>query len=189
MAHRYFKRFRMEIDLSRLQEGVPELPEGFFWSEWDPALVTRHAQAKHASFSREIDAHVFPCLGNIAGCQRLMREIARRDSFLPAATWLISTQGHNGHDTQDWGTIQGLAQQGRMGSIQNVGVAPQHRGMGLGRALVLKALRGFYEARMRRVFLEVTADNDPAVELYRSIGFKLTRTLYKAVDVEPSSVS
>ncbi len=189
MGHRYFKRFRMEIDLRRLSDEVPELPSGFVWSEWEPGLVIRHAQAKYASFSREIDAIVFPCLGNVAGCQRLMREIARRDSFLPEATWLISSAGVNGHGALDCGTIQGLVQQGRMGSIQNVGVAPEHRGLGLGRALVLKSLHGFREARMRRVFLEVTADNAPAVELYRSIGFRLTRTLYKGVDVAPSSVS
>ncbi len=189
MGQRYFKRFRMEIDLVRLSHAVPELPQGYVWSEWDPQLTSRHAQAKFASFHNEIDALVFPCLGNISGCRRLMREISRRDSFLPEATWLISHQ--SGADTAacDCGTIQGLAQQGRTGSIQNVGVAPEHRGYGLGRALVLKALTGFREARMRRVYLEVTADNQPAVDLYRSIGFRLTRTLYKAVDVQPSSVS
>ena len=30
---------------------------------------------------------------------------------------------------------------------------------------------GFRAAGMRRVYLEVTADNAPAVELYRSLGF------------------
>jgi GNAT superfamily N-acetyltransferase len=189
MGHRYFKRFRMEIDLARLYQTVPELPHGYVWSAWEPHLAVRHAQAKFASFHREIDALVFPCLGNISGCRRLMREIARRETFLPEATWLITHQFENGTEACDCGTIQGLAQQGRVGSIQNVGIAPEHGGFGLGRALVLKALTGFRDARMRRVFLEVTADNVPAVELYRSIGFRLTRTLYKAVDVQPSSVS
>jgi len=189
MGHRYFKRFRMEIDLARLQVPVPDLPAGYVWAPWEPELVTRHAQAKYSSFHREIDASVFPCLGDVAGCQRLMREIARRDSFLPSATWLITRPATNGQGACDCGTIQGLAQQGRIGSIQNVGVATEHRGLGLGRALVLKALFGFRDAKMRRVYLEVTADNEPAVELYRSLGFRLTRTLYKAVEILPSSVS
>jgi ribosomal protein S18 acetylase RimI-like enzyme len=32
------------------------------------------------------------------------------------------------------------------------------------------------------VYLEVTGDNVPAVELYRSIGFTLVRTMYKALE-------
>ncbi len=189
MGHRYFKRFRMEIDLTRLSPDETPLPSGYVWSAWDSSLTSRHAQAKFASFHREIDALVFPCLSSYSGCRRLMREIARRDSFLPEATWLLSHLGSPDDDPRDCGTIQGLAQQGHVGSIQNVGIAPEHRGCGLGRALVLKALAGFRHARMRRVYLEVTAENEPAVELYRSIGFRLTRTLYKAVEIQPSSVS
>ena len=32
--------------------------------------------------------------------------------------------------------------------------------------------------------LKITAQNVPAVELYRSLGFKVTRTVYKAVEEE-----
>jgi ribosomal protein S18 acetylase RimI-like enzyme len=45
--------------------------------------------------------------------------------------------------------------------------------------LVLQSLHGFRQSGMQRVTLEVTADNRPAVALYRSIGFRLTRTLYR----------
>lgn len=188
MGIRYFKRFRMEVDLTHLREDTADLPDGYVWSSWSQQLIARHAEAKFSSFRDEIDALVFPCLGNVAGCKRLMKEIAGRDTFLPEATWLISRQMPTGETDDDCGTIQGLAQKGAVGSIQNVGIAPKYRGFGLGRALVLKALMGFQQARMRRVFLEVTADNEPAVELYRSIGFRLTRTLYKAVKVTPHSV-
>ena len=58
-------------------------------------------------------------------------------------------------------------------------VVPEHRGQGLGRALMLQSLHGFRKAGMQRVSLEVTADNRPAVALYRSLGFRLTRTLYR----------
>jgi ribosomal protein S18 acetylase RimI-like enzyme len=61
--------------------------------------------------------------------------------------------------------------------------------MGLGRALVLKSLHGFRRAGMQRVYLEVTAENTPAVELYRSIGFRLKRTMFKSVEFEPVPVS
>ena len=57
---------------------------------------------------------------------------------------------------------------GPIGAIQNLGVVPAYRGMGLGRALVRQALDGFYQAGLRRAYLEVTAENSAAVQLYRS---------------------
>lgn len=188
MGLRYFKRFRMELKLAGLRHKVPDLPEGYTWSAWKPEDVMRHANAKFSSFRGEVDTVVFPCLGNLTGCRRLMKEIAGRASFLPSATWLISYHAANGEPEEDCATIQGLAQHGGTGAIQNVGVVPRHRGFGLGRALVMKSIEGFQQARMRRVFLEVTAENSPAVDLYRSIGFQLTRTLYKATEAEPTSV-
>ncbi len=186
MGVTYFKRFRMEIDLTRVRLTAPVLPAGYEWVAWSPAMLGRHADAKYSSFRAEIDSEVFPVLGQSEGCLRLMQEISRRPTFLPRATWLISHAPGEGRLHDDCGTIQGISHPGGLGAVQNVGVAPPHRGLGLGRALVLKALDGFREARMVRVYLEVTAQNTPAVQLYRSLGFRLTRTTYKAVD-QPTS--
>ncbi|MFP6769566.1 MAG: GNAT family protein [Planctomycetaceae bacterium] len=54
--------------------------------------------------------------------------------------------------------------------------------------MVLKNLAGFREAGLQRVYLEVTAENLPAVQLYDSLGFRLVRTMYKAVQVEAARV-
>lgn len=189
MAIVYVKRLRMEIDLYNSQVPEPVLPEGFCWTRWDPRLVDRHALVKYRSFQSEIDARVFPCLGEYTGCRRLMHEISRQRRFLPQATWLISQEADGRGVSADCGTIQGLSQSRWLGAVQNVGVLPEHRGLGLGRALVLKALHGFRNARLRRVYLEVTAENLPAISLYRSIGFRLNRTLYKSVDAEPARMA
>src|SRR5436190_9217759 len=95
----YFKRFRMEIDLAHLPP-VPPLPEGYFWLPWDEALVELHAEVKYRCFHEEIDATVFPSLGDRTGCSRLMTAIRRKAGFLPEATWLI------GSPTDDCGTVQ-----------------------------------------------------------------------------------
>ena len=183
----YYKRFRMEVDLRDAALPAPVLPDGYHWECWIPQVLERHAWAKWESFRSEIDSHVFECLGDYIGCLRLMQEIYNRDTFLANATWLISHDSVRGKAPVDCATIQGLAQAGALGSIQNVGVVPAHRGLGLGRALVLKSLEGFRLAGMSRVYLEVTAENKPAVELYRSLGFKVTRTVYKAVEQELSA--
>jgi ribosomal protein S18 acetylase RimI-like enzyme len=79
------------------------------------------------------------------------------------------------------GTVQGMRERGGMGSIQNLGILPFWRGRGLGEALLLQALHGFCRAGLGRAQLEVTAQNDAAVRLYRRLGFRRSKTLYKAV--------
>ena len=177
MAITYYKRLRMEVDLEgRGPTLATPLPSRFVWVPWEEALLADHAEVKFQSFRYEIDAYVFPCLGDRYGCQRLMREIRRKPGFLPGATWLIACpEGYVA-------TVQGVMDHGPIGAIQNLGVIPSYRGIGLGRALVHRALAGFQEAGLRRAYLEVTAENNAAVQLYRSLGFRRAKTLYKAVD-------
>lgn len=175
MAITYYKRYRMEIDLTGVPP--PPLPEPFWWVPWDESLIDVHAAVKYQCFRSELDSLVFPCLGDATGCERLMREIRRKPGFLAGATWLIACdQGYVA-------TIQGVMDRGPMGAIQNVGVIPGYRNQGLGRALVRQALDGFYQAGLQRAYLEVTAENHGAVQLYERIGFTRARTLFKAVDI------
>jgi ribosomal protein S18 acetylase RimI-like enzyme len=180
----YFKRFRMEVDLNELPP-AGTLPEGYRWLAWDEALLEAHAEAKFRSFCEEIDSVVFPSLSSRAGCLHLMREISRKHGFCPEATWLLG--GPDG----PCGTVQGVRERSGPGAIQNLGVTPGHRGRGLGRALLLQALHGFRRAGLGRALLEVTAQNEGAIRLYRRLGFRCRKTLYKAVDtshaVEPAA--
>jgi GNAT superfamily N-acetyltransferase len=182
MGLTYFKRFRMEIDLTARQLPAPVLPPSYRLLAWDDSLLEAHAEAKYHSFRSEIDSNVFPCLGDWDGCQRLMREIHAKQGFLPGATWLIARTGDDG-SLEYCGTIQGIRDYAGLGAIQNLGVTPEHRGHKLGTCLLLKALEGFQKAHLRRAFLEVTAQNDGAIRLYQRIGFVKARTVYKAVEV------
>jgi ribosomal protein S18 acetylase RimI-like enzyme len=175
----YFKRFRMEIDLNALG-APPTLPDGFHWLAWDESLLEVHAETKFQSFQDEIDALVFPSLSSRAGCSYLMREISRKPGFRSEATWLVSC----GDDP--CGTVQGVRERSGLGAIQNLGVVPAFRGRGLGRALLLQALHGFVRAGLGRALLEVTAQNAAAIRLYRRLGFRCRKTLYKAVEVNPA---
>ena len=49
-------------------------------------------------------------------------------------------------------------------------------------ALLLQALHGFRRAGMDRAVLEVTAQNAGAIRLYRRLGFRFRKTLYKVLD-------
>jgi GNAT superfamily N-acetyltransferase len=169
----YFKRFKMEVGLDALPP--VRLPAGFELARWRAGLLGAHAEALFACFRDEIDSVVFPSLGSREGCALLMTEIARRRNFVPEATWLLV--GPDG----PCGTVQALRERTGLGSIQNLGIAPGWRGRGLGEALLLAALHGFRHAGLGRAVLEVTAHNDCAVRLYRRVGFRCTKTLYKAV--------
>jgi GNAT superfamily N-acetyltransferase len=169
----YFKRYRMEIDLARLP--APRLPEGYQCVAWHPDLLEVHAEVLHRCFKDEIDATVFPSLADPRGCVHLMTEIVRRSNFVPEATWLLAgTEGAVG-------TVQALRDRGVFGSIQNIGILPGWRGRGLGRGLLLQALHGFYQTGLGRAQLEVTAQNEAALCMYSRLGFRRSRTIYKAV--------
>ena len=190
MESTYFKRFRMEVDLIRERRWLaPRLPSGFEFVPWNEALLDVHARTKFSAFRNEIDAVVFPCLGRLEGCRRLMREIRRKPGFLPEATWLVArrlparSQAAARFTPLEWcGTIQGVIDRAGLGSIQNVGILPAARGLGLGSSLISEALAGFRDAGVRRATLEVTAENTAAIRLYHRLGFRRTKTLYKNVE-------
>ena len=183
MALTYFKRYRMEIDLTRPLFEPPELPPGYALRPWDDALLEAHAQAKFRCFRHELDVNVFPSLGVLDGCLRLMRDITQGAEFLGGATWLLEFLPPGAAQPEYCGTIQGVRLRPGVGSLQNIGVAPEHRGRGLGSVLVYRSLCGFRDADCCRVTLEVTANNLGAIRLYRRLGFRTARIVYKTLDV------
>jgi GNAT superfamily N-acetyltransferase len=169
----YYKRYKMEADLA-VPPPSPLLPPGFACHPWSDELLHDHAGVLFASFHSTIDAVVFPSLGDPGGCVALMSAVRLRHNFIPEATWLLT--GPDG----PCGSVQGLRERG-VGAIQNLGVVPACRGLGLGESLLLLALQGFRRAGLARALLEVTARNDGALRLYRRVGFRCRKTLYKAV--------
>ena len=184
MTITYFRRFRMQIDLRKEVGPLWELPKDFELKPWHADLLNDHAEAKYHSFRNELDSNVFPCLGDSYGCQRLMRDISCRQGFVPEATWLIVHEPDSGKRTVACGTIQGIREQVEVGAIQNIGITPAYRGLGLGTALVQSALAGFRKIGLKFATLEVTANNLDAVRLYERLGFELSRVVYKSVDVK-----
>ena len=65
----------------------------------------------------------------------------------------------------------------KKGHIVSIAVLPQYRRRGIGYALVSKAMEGmrFYDAR--QCFLEVRVSNLPAINLYKKLGFKISKII------------
>lgn len=191
----YFHRYRMQYDLREGLFARHEIPAGYSFLPWDEQLLDDHAEVKFDSFRNELDASVFPCLGDDDGCRRLMREISCRQGFVPQATWLIqhtdkenaAGSGHwqtkQPHRYENCGTVQGIRSQTDVGTIQNIGIAQGHRGRGLGTLLVYHCLKGFQEVGVRFVTLEVTSYNTGAFSLYKRLGFRVLKTVFKSVEI------
>lgn len=178
----YVKRLRMDMNLVGRDLTPTATPEHYGFLPWDATLLDAFARAKYLGFRGEIDADVFPCLGNFDGCRRLMQDIVRQPGFLPVTTWLVVHSMSDGARPEYCGAIQGIRDQHGFGAIQNFGIVRSHRRRGLGASLLLRSLDGFRASGVRRVALEVTSQNTAAVRLYRRLGFMLVRTVYKTIE-------
>lgn len=74
----------------------------------------------------------------------------------------------------DWGLF-GIAKKGHVISIA---VLPEHQRRGIGQALMHRAIEGMHTYKAKECYLEVRVSNTPAVNLYKKLGFKITRTLH-----------
>jgi mycothiol synthase len=71
------------------------------------------------------------------------------------------------------GETSGLARRFGMGWIGTLGVLPEARGLGIGRALLLRSLVEFWSRGERRIGLAVDAANETgATRLYESVGMR-----------------
>lgn len=167
----HFKRYRMERPLAPRPEPVSP-PPGYQFVSWADHLLDAHAEVLFRSFTADLDGRVFPNLADRDGCRFLMRAVRGLHGFCPSACWLML--GPGGYV----GAIQGVIV-GGWAAVQNLGVCPDARGRGLAAALLARCLRGFAAAGAKWVQLEVTAENTPAVRLYKRFGFRPTRVRYK----------
>lgn len=87
--------------------------------------------------------------------------LAERDGRLLGFHWtkVHGGDGPNGHGHEP------------IGEVYVVGVDPDGRGLGLGRALTLVGLRHLRVRGLTQAMLYVEEDNQPAIRLYESLGF------------------
>ena len=96
--------------------------------------------------------------------------------------WLARAKAHPDHDPALWfaatthGRMIGTANcrlRGGRGYVSDLGVLPEFRGHGIGRALLIHAMRAFWERGLPEVRLHVdTANATGATALYTSVGMR-----------------
>ena len=66
----------------------------------------------------------------------------------------------------------------KKGHVVSVAVLPQYRRKGIGQALIAEAMDGMRVYNAKQCFLEVRVTNTPAIDLYKKLGFQVTRTIH-----------
>jgi len=65
----------------------------------------------------------------------------------------------------------------KKGHVISVAVLPQFRGLGIGYSLVEQALSALATQQADECYLEVRTNNTPAINLYKKMGFQITRSI------------
>lgn len=67
---------------------------------------------------------------------------------------------------------------GRQGHVISIAVVPEMRRKGIGRSLMVNAMKALYEVyKVDEYYLEVRVSNTPAINLYTQLGFKPVKVL------------
>ena len=70
----------------------------------------------------------------------------------------------------------------KKGHVVSVAVLEQHRGNGVGKALMLEGINGVVSRKSDEIYLEVRTSNEPAIKMYEKLGFQIKsrlRTYYR----------
>jgi ribosomal-protein-alanine N-acetyltransferase len=65
----------------------------------------------------------------------------------------------------------------RKGHVISIAVLPEHQKKGVGFALIQEATQAMVGYNAKECYLEVRTSNLPAIELYKKLGFEITRTI------------
>jgi len=66
----------------------------------------------------------------------------------------------------------------RKGHIVSIATMPEHRREGIAKAIITKMMEAMREYKAKQCYLEVRVTNDPAVNLYKKLGFEVSRTVH-----------
>jgi ribosomal-protein-alanine N-acetyltransferase len=65
----------------------------------------------------------------------------------------------------------------KKGHVVSVAVLPEHRGKGLGKALMLEGINGVMNRKSDEIYLEVRSSNESAIKMYQKLGFQIKSKL------------
>ena len=148
--------FAMQRPSGAVLPEVPRLEPGYGWAELDDGRIEEAHRATAAMFAGAASASLSPL------------DDFRRVVVSGPDVWRVLLDGE-----RIAGMVRLVRLPGNAGKIGLLGRVPAYRGRGLGPHLVAEGLRVLAELGVREVTLDVEADNERALELYRRFGFQV----------------
>lgn len=174
-----YPRLFMECSLGRPANGAPapelleaaqSLPAGLAIRRWSNLHYQAAAELIHLSYLGHLDSSINDQYRSLHGSLRFLHNIVRFPGcgvFEPEASWLLIDR--------KTGQLAGMALCSRVSEqvahITQLCVGPQFRRLGLGRVLLRHSMDHMAALGFDAITLTVTEGNEPAVRLYREMGF------------------
>lgn len=176
---RTFPRLFLECDLAPDLKPAPslngwakKLPPEISLAPWTPQDYQAAGELIQAAYAGHTDSEINDQYRSLHGALRFLHNIVRFPGcgvFEPAYSWVL-------RDRQTRQLV-GLVLASRVGAdvahITQFCIAPQYRAHGLGSVLLVHTLEALRDAGFKAITLTVTEANDPAVRLYKRMGFRL----------------
>jgi ribosomal protein S18 acetylase RimI-like enzyme len=172
-----------------LHGGVPRLPLGMEIRRWAESDLAAAARLIAASYRGHQDSHINEQYRTTAGSQRFLHNIVRFPGcgYFDAESSLVLVERGSPE-------LAGLLLCSRVrddvGHVTQICVAPDYRGQGLGRLLMVECARALARRHFSLLTLTVTASNTKAVSLYEWLGFRGTHrfdAMVWDINEEPSA--
>jgi ribosomal protein S18 acetylase RimI-like enzyme len=142
---------------------------------WRTATFEEAAGLIQRAYERHVDSEVNDQYRTFAGAIRFLNNIVHYPGcglFDEESSWIVRSPLSN--------EIEGMMLTSRVRSdvahITQICVLPERQGLGLGRALICRAVAGLLARGFKAISLTVTDGNRNAVGLYRRLGFQTKRT-------------
>jgi ribosomal protein S18 acetylase RimI-like enzyme len=153
--------------------GEVALPPGLELRRWAESDLAPAARLIATSYQGHLDSHINEQYRTAAGSQRFLHNIVRFPGcgyFDPESSFALVQPGSD--------DLAGLLLCSRVredvGHVTQICVAPEYRGRGLGRLLMVECARSLARRGFSLLTLTVTASNRKAVSLYEWLGFRGT---------------
>jgi ribosomal protein S18 acetylase RimI-like enzyme len=167
-----FPRLFLECDL-QAEQPRPELaalPSSLDLCAWMPGFYQPTAELIHAAYQGHIDARINDQYRSLHGSLRFLHNIVRFPGcgvFDPSASWVLRDR-----QTKSLaGVILVSKIADGVAHVTQICVAPELRGKGLGRLLLMHCMEGLRARGLSALSLTVSEDNFDAVRLYTQAGF------------------
>ena len=169
---RLFMEMELDADAEEKTRPARALPAHLQMRGWRETDFPAAGRLISAAYQGHLDSRINDQYQTTAGSLRFLHNIVR----FPGCGIFDADSSQVLVDTRDAkDEIAGMLLCSRVGEdtahVTQICVAPAYRRQGLGSVLMHASVRLLRQAQFAALTLTVTAQNDPAVELYRALGF------------------